>query len=55
LAPRSARAPDIEPANVPSGEITFTKSDIAQAPTKVRSMDHIGLDAQNINAFVGKL
>ncbi len=42
-------------ANVPGAEITFTKSDTAQAPTKGRSVDHIGFEVQNINAFVGKL
>jgi catechol 2,3-dioxygenase-like lactoylglutathione lyase family enzyme len=42
-------------ANVPGAEITFSKSDTAQAPTKGRSVDHIGFEAQNIDAFVGKL
>jgi len=42
-------------ANVPGAEITFTKSDAALAPTKGRSVDHIGFEVQNIDAFVGKL
>jgi len=44
-----------ETANVPGTEITFTKSDMPQAPTKGRSVDHIGFEVQNIDAFVGKL
>ncbi len=42
-------------ANVPGAEITFAKSDTPQAPTKGRSVDHIGFEVQNIDAFVGKL
>lgn len=42
-------------ATVPGTEITFTKSDTPQAPTKGRAVDHIGFEVKNIDAFVKKL
>ena len=42
-------------ANVPGTEITFSKADMPQAPTKGRSVDHMGFEVRNIDAFVGKL
>jgi catechol 2,3-dioxygenase-like lactoylglutathione lyase family enzyme len=42
-------------ANVPGTEITFNKVDKAQVPTKGRSVDHMGFEVRNIDAFVGKL
>src|SRR6266850_808704 len=42
-------------ANVPGTEITFTKVDMPQAPTKGRSVDHMGFEVKNIDAFVAKL
>lgn len=44
-----------ETANVPGAEITFAKQEAAQAPTKGRSIDHIGFEVTNIDAFVKKL
>jgi catechol 2,3-dioxygenase-like lactoylglutathione lyase family enzyme len=41
-------------ANVPGAEITLAKSE-AQAPTKGRSVDHMGFEVQDIDAFVAKL
>ena len=41
-------------ANVPGSEITLAKSE-AQAPTKGRSVDHMGFEVQDIDAFVAKL
>jgi catechol 2,3-dioxygenase-like lactoylglutathione lyase family enzyme len=41
-------------ANVPGAEITLAKSE-PQAPTKGRSVDHIGFEVKNIDAFVAKL
>jgi hypothetical protein len=38
-----------------AAEITLSKIDIPQAPTKRRSVDHIGFEVQNIDGFVGKL
>jgi catechol 2,3-dioxygenase-like lactoylglutathione lyase family enzyme len=43
-----------ETANVPGTEITLGKSE-AQAPTKGRSVDHMGFEVRNIDAFVAKL
>ena len=42
-------------ANVPGAEIAFTKNDTALAPTKGRSVDHIGFEVRNIDQFVKKL
>jgi catechol 2,3-dioxygenase-like lactoylglutathione lyase family enzyme len=44
-----------ETANVPGTEITLAKADTPQAPTKGRSVDHIGFEVKNIEAFVAKL
>jgi catechol 2,3-dioxygenase-like lactoylglutathione lyase family enzyme len=44
-----------ETANVPGTEITLAKADTPQAPTKGRSVDHIGFEVRNIDAFVAKL
>jgi len=44
-----------ETASVPGAEITFAKQDKAQAPTKGRSIDHIGFEVKNIDQFVKKL
>ena len=44
-----------ETANVPGTEITFSKADAPQAPTKGRSVDHMGFEVKNIDAFVAKL
>jgi catechol 2,3-dioxygenase-like lactoylglutathione lyase family enzyme len=40
-----------ETANVPGTEITLAKADAPQAPTKGRSVDHIGFEVSNIDAF----
>ena len=42
-------------ANVPGTEITLAKADAPQAPTKGRSVDHMGFEVKNIDAFVAKL
>ena len=42
-------------ANVPGTEITFSKADMPQVPTKGRSVDHMGFEVKNIDAFVAKL
>src|SRR5215813_3569059 len=42
-------------ANVPGTELTIGKVDALQAPTKSRSLDHIGFEVKNIDAFVAKL
>jgi catechol 2,3-dioxygenase-like lactoylglutathione lyase family enzyme len=44
-----------ETANVPGAEITFGKAATPQAPTKGRSIDHMGFEVNNIDAFVAKL
>jgi catechol 2,3-dioxygenase-like lactoylglutathione lyase family enzyme len=44
-----------ETANVPGTEITLAKTDAPQAPTKGRSVDHMGFEVSNIDAFVAKL
>ena len=42
-------------ANVPGTEITFNKVEMPQAPTKGRSVDHMGFEVKNIDTFVAKL
>jgi len=42
-------------ANVPGTELTIGKVEALQAPTKGRSLDHIGFEVKNIDAFVAKL
>src|SRR5580700_6990756 len=44
-----------ETANVPGAEITLAKADAPQVPTKGRSVDHMGFEVKNIDAFVAKL
>jgi catechol-2,3-dioxygenase len=44
-----------ETANVPGAEITLAKADALQKPTKGRSVDHMGFEVKNIDAFVAKL
>ena len=40
---------------LPGGEVDFRKSEKAEAPTKGRSMDHIGFEVKGLEAFVKKL
>ena len=42
-------------ANVPGAEITLGKADALQAPSKGRSVDHMGFEVKGIDAFVAKL
>jgi catechol 2,3-dioxygenase-like lactoylglutathione lyase family enzyme len=42
-------------ATVPGAEISIAKADQPQAPTKGRSVDHMGFEVKNIDAFVAKL
>jgi catechol 2,3-dioxygenase-like lactoylglutathione lyase family enzyme len=46
---------NLDTANVPGAEITFTKNDMPQAPTKGRSVDHMGFEVKNLDQFVKKL
>ena len=42
-------------ANVPGAEIAISKVETALAPMDGRSVDHIGFEVKNIDAFVAKL
>jgi catechol 2,3-dioxygenase-like lactoylglutathione lyase family enzyme len=42
-------------ANVPGTELTLGKVDKLQVPTKGRSLDHMGFEVKNLDAFVAKL
>ncbi len=44
-----------ETATVPGTELALGKADGALVPTKGRSVDHIGFEVKNIDAFVAKL
>jgi catechol 2,3-dioxygenase-like lactoylglutathione lyase family enzyme len=41
--------------NVPGTEISLSKATAAMAPTKGRSLDHMGFEVKNIDAFVTRL
>jgi catechol 2,3-dioxygenase-like lactoylglutathione lyase family enzyme len=51
----AGRRAQYETANVPGAEITLAKAAAPQAPTKGRSVDHMGFEVNNIDAFVVKL
>ena len=42
-------------AFIPGGEVDFRKAQQAEAPTKGRSLDHIGFEVKNLEAFCKKL
>ena len=42
-------------AMFPGGETDFLKAPAPQAPTKGRSLDHIGFEVKNLEAFCKKL
>src|SRR5262245_30067730 len=42
-------------ANVPGGEVDTRKAEKAEAPTRGRSLDHIGFEVKNLEAFCKKL
>jgi catechol 2,3-dioxygenase-like lactoylglutathione lyase family enzyme len=44
-----------ETANVPGAEITLSKAAAPLLPTKGRSVDHIGFEVTDIDAFVARL
>jgi catechol 2,3-dioxygenase-like lactoylglutathione lyase family enzyme len=41
--------------DIPGAQFRFTKADTAQAPTKGRVLDHIGVDVKDLPAFVTKI
>jgi lactoylglutathione lyase len=42
-------------AFIPGGEVDFRKAQQAEAPTKGRSLDHIGFEVKDLDAFCKKL
>jgi catechol 2,3-dioxygenase-like lactoylglutathione lyase family enzyme len=46
---------NFQAAFIPGGEVDFRKADKAEAPTKGRSLDHIGFEVQNLETFCKKL
>jgi catechol 2,3-dioxygenase-like lactoylglutathione lyase family enzyme len=42
-------------AMIPGGEVDFLKANMPQAPIKGRSLDHIGFEVKNLQAFMKKL
>ncbi len=42
-------------ALLPGGEVDFRKVEMAEAPTKGRSLDHIGFEVRNLEEFCKKL
>ena len=52
---RSGNRGNFPAAFVPGGEVDFLKANAAAAPTKGRSLDHIGFEVRNLEAFTTKL
>jgi catechol 2,3-dioxygenase-like lactoylglutathione lyase family enzyme len=46
---------NFQAAFIPGGEVDFRKGEKAEAPTKGRSLDHIGFEVKNLEAFSKKL
>ena len=46
---------DFDTANVPGVELTFTRQEPALAPTLGRSLDHIGFEVRDLEAFLKRL
>jgi catechol 2,3-dioxygenase-like lactoylglutathione lyase family enzyme len=46
---------NFDTANIPGAEIAISKQDAALAPTKGRSLDHIGFEVTNLDATVARL
>jgi catechol 2,3-dioxygenase-like lactoylglutathione lyase family enzyme len=52
---RSGMRGQFQAAFIPGGEVDFRKAQQAEAPTKGRSLDHIGFEVKNLEAFCKKL
>lgn len=46
---------NFETASVPGVEVAFTRMEAARAPTEGRSLDHIGFEVRNLDAFLTRL
>lgn len=46
---------DFDTANIPGAEISLSRQDMVQAPTKGRSLDHIGFEVKNLADTVKRL
>ena len=52
---KSGKRGDFLAAMLPGGEVDFRKADSAPAPTKGRSLDHIGFEIKGLEAFCKNL
>jgi catechol 2,3-dioxygenase-like lactoylglutathione lyase family enzyme len=52
---KAGKRGDFLAAFVPGGEVDFRKADTAPAPTKGRSLDHIGFEIKGLEAFCKNL
>jgi len=52
---RSGMRGAFQAAFIPGGEVDFRKAQQAEAPTKGRSLDHIGFEVKGLEAFCKKL
>jgi catechol 2,3-dioxygenase-like lactoylglutathione lyase family enzyme len=55
FAGRSGNRGNFPAAFVPGGEVDFLKANAAAAPTKGRSLDHIGFEVRNLEEYCKKL
>lgn len=53
--PRQSQPGWIDSDDVPGANLSFSQGKTALAPTKGRSLDHIGFDVTNLDAFAKKL
>jgi glyoxalase/bleomycin resistance protein/dioxygenase superfamily protein len=51
----SLSVPNVQAADIPGANLTFTKSDTPTVPTRGRVLDHIGFDVKDLEAFAKKL
>jgi catechol 2,3-dioxygenase-like lactoylglutathione lyase family enzyme len=42
-------------ADIPGANLTFSKADMPQLPTKGRAVDHVGFEVTNLTAFINKM
>ena len=53
--PANTTRRNLPAAKIPGGEVDFLKAKDAPAPTKGRTLDHIGFEVQDLEAFTKKL
>jgi catechol 2,3-dioxygenase-like lactoylglutathione lyase family enzyme len=55
FAATAGKRGQFDTASVPGTELSLSKADKPMAPTKGRSVDHMGFEVKNIDAYVARL